>query len=64
MKQHTTPITGKIVVTQQSPSGIVAEVNGKTTFFQDRESLFRTAVLLAESSIRAEDAHPPPKKGP
>ena len=48
MKQQTQPITGRIVVTHQGPSGIVAKVNGKPTHFRDREDLFRTAVLLAE----------------
>ena len=48
MKQQTQPITGRIVVTHQGPSGIVAQVNGEVTHFQDREDLFRAAVLLAE----------------
>ena len=63
MKQQTQPITGRIVVTHQGPSGIVAKVNGKTTHFQDREDLFRAAVLLAERSVEAEKVHPPPVKG-
>ena len=42
------PITGRIVVTHQSPSGIVARVNGKVRRFRDREALFRAAALLAE----------------
>jgi hypothetical protein len=48
MKQHTEPITGRIVVTHQAPSGVVAKVNGKATLFRNREALFRAAVLLAE----------------
>ena len=63
MKQQHPPITGRIVVTHQGPSGIVAQVNGKPTHFLDREDLFRTAALLAESSVEAEKAHPPPAKG-
>jgi hypothetical protein len=45
---RTTPITGRIVVTHQGPSRIVARVNGKVRHFRDREALFRAAVLLAE----------------
>jgi len=63
MKQQTPPIIGRIVVTLQDPSGIVAEVNGKATLFQGREDLFRAAVLLAEKSVEAEKVHPPPVKG-
>ena len=63
MKQQTQPITGRIVVTHQGPAGIVAKVNGKTAHFQDREELFRAAVLLAERSAKAENVHPPPIKG-
>ena len=63
MKQQTQPITGRIVVTHQGPSGILAKVNGKSAFFQDREDLFRAAVLMAESSVEAETVHPPPIKG-
>jgi len=63
MKQQTQPITSRIVVTHQGPSGIVANVNGKTTMFQDREDLFRAAVLLAERSTKAQKVHPPPVKG-
>ena len=63
MKQETQPITGRIVVTHQGPSGIVAKVNGKATTFRDREDLFRTAVLLAERSAKAQKVHPPPVKG-
>ena len=48
MKQRIKPITGRIVVTHQGPSGIVAKVNGKTKLFRDRTALFRAAVLLAE----------------
>ena len=33
MKQQTQPITGRIVVTHQGPSGIVAKVNGKARLF-------------------------------
>jgi hypothetical protein len=63
MKQQPRPITGRIVVTHQGPSGIVARVNGKATMFQDREDLFRAAVLLAERSAKAKNPHPPPVKG-
>ena len=63
MPQQTQPITGRIVVTHQGPSGIVAKVNGKATTFRDREDLFRTAVLLAERSADAQKVHPPPVKG-
>ena len=63
MKQRTQGITGRIVVTHQGPSGIVATVNGKATMFQDREDLFRAAVLLAERSAEAQKVHPPPVKG-
>ena len=63
MKKQDQPITGRIVVTHQGPSGIVAEVNGKPAHFRDREDLFRAAVLLAESSVGAEKAHLPPVKG-
>ena len=63
MNQHNCPITGKIVVTHQGPSGIVAKVNGKATHFRDRADLFRAAVLLAERSVEAEIVHPPPAKG-
>ena len=63
MKQPTQPITGRIVVTHQGPSGIVAKVNGKATTFRDREDLFRAAVLLAERSAQANKAQPPPAKG-
>ena len=63
MKQETQPITGRIVVTHQGSSGIVAKVNGKATTFRDREDLFRAAVLLAEGSNDAQKAHPPPVKG-
>ena len=42
------PITGRIVVTHQGTSGIVAKVNGKARHFRDREALFRAAALLAE----------------
>ena len=45
---RTKPIIGRIVVTHQGPSGIVAKVNGKVRHFRDREALFRAAVLLAE----------------
>ena len=64
MEENTSHIIGMIVVADQSPSGIQATVNGKPAHFPDTESLFRTAVLLAEGSARAEDAHPPPEKGP
>ena len=63
MKQQSQPITDRIVVTHQGPSGIVAKVNGEVTLFQDREDLFRAAVQLAERSGEAEQAHPPPVKG-
>jgi hypothetical protein len=63
MKQNTTPIIGRIVVTQQSPAGIVATVNGKATLFRDRQDLFRAAVLLAETGAKARKVHPPPVKG-
>ena len=63
MKQQAQPIIGRIVVRHQSPSGIVAQVNGEATLFQDRENLFRAAVLLAERSAEAEEVHPPPVKG-
>ena len=63
MNRHTKPITGRIVVTRQGPSGIVAKVNGKARLFQDRKDLFRAAVLLAERSVKAEKVHPPPVKG-
>lgn len=63
MKQQPQPITGRIVVTHQGPSGIVATVNGKATTFRDREDLFRAAVLLAERSAKAQNVHPPPVKG-
>ena len=63
MKQQDQPIIGRIVVTHQGPSGIAAQVNGKPAHFQDREDLFRAAVLLAESSVEAEKVHPPPVKG-
>jgi hypothetical protein len=63
MKQQTQPITGRIVVTHQGPSGIVAKVNGQIMTFRDREDLFRAAVLLAERSTKAQKVHPPPVKG-
>jgi hypothetical protein len=63
MKQQTQRITGRIVVTHQGPSGIVAKVNGKVTTFRDREDLFRAAVLLAERSAMAKNMHPPPVEG-
>ena len=63
MPQQTQPMTGRIVVTHQGPSGIMAKVNGKATTFGDREELFRAAVLLAEGSADAQKAHPPPVKG-
>ena len=63
MKQQTQPITGRIVVTHQGPSGIVAQVNGQVTHFQDREDLFRAAALLVERSVKAEKVPPPPVKG-
>ena len=63
MKQQHPPITGRIVVTHQGPLGIVAQVNGEPAHFRDREDLFRAAVLLAESSVEVEEAHPPPAKG-
>jgi hypothetical protein len=63
MKQDNRPITGRIVVTHQGPSGIVAKVNGKAMTFQDREDLFRAAVLLAEGNADAQKVHPPPVKG-
>ena len=59
MKQQTQPITDRIVVTHQGPAGIVATVNGITTRFQNRDDLFRAAVLLAERSAKAEKANPP-----
>ena len=63
MKQQTQPITGRIVVTHQGPSGIVAKVNGKVTTFRDREDLFRAAVLLDKKSAMAKNMHPPPVEG-
>ena len=48
MNRRTIPIAGRIVVTHQSPSGIVAKVNGEAKLFRDRTALFRAAVLLAE----------------
>ena len=63
MNQQHPPITGRIVVTHQGPSGIVAQVNGTPVHFRDREDLFRAAVLMAESSIDAEKEHPSPSKG-
>jgi hypothetical protein len=57
MKQQTQPITGRIVVTHQGPSGIVAKVNGKATLFRDQEALFRAAVLLAERKVEHERDH-------
>ena len=63
MKQQHPPITGRIVVTHQGPSGIVAQVNGEPAHFRDREDLFRAAVLMAESSAEAEKVHPPPAEG-
>ena len=63
MKQQTQPITGRIVVTHQGPSGIVTKVNGMAALFRDRDALFRAAVLLAERNAKAEKVHPPPVKG-
>ena len=63
MEQQTEPVIGRIVVTHQGPSGIVAKVNGKTALFRDREALFHAAVLLTEGSAEAQKAHPPPAKG-
>ena len=63
MMQQTQPITGRIVVTHQGPRGIVAKVNGKIRLFQDREGLFRAAVLLAERCAGGARVHPPPVKG-
>ena len=63
MEQQTQPITGRIIVTHQDPSGIVAEVNGTAMRFQDREDLFRAAVMLAERGLKAEEVHPPPAEG-
>ena len=63
MKPQNQPITSRIVVTHQGPTGIVAQVNGKPTHFQDLEALFRAAVLLAERSAKDEKPHPPPDKG-
>jgi hypothetical protein len=57
MKQQSQPITDRIVVTHQGPSGIVAKVNGKATLFRDREALFRAAVLLAERKTEHERDH-------
>jgi hypothetical protein len=57
MTQQTLPITGRIVVTHQDPSGIVAKVNGKATVFPNREALFRAAVLLAEGKVEHERDH-------
>ena len=62
MTQQPRPITGRIVVTHQGPSGIVAKVNGQIMTFRDREDLFRAAVLLAEGGADAQKA-PPPVKG-
>ena len=63
MNRQTKTIIDRIVVTHQDPSGIVAEVNGEVTHFQDREDLFRAAVLLAERSVEGKRVHPPPVKG-
>ena len=63
MKQQTKPIIGRIVVTHESPLGIVAKVNGRARHFQDREDLFRAAVLLAERSVGGARVHPPPAEG-
>jgi hypothetical protein len=57
MTQQTQPITGRIIVTHQGPSGIVARVNGKATVFRNREALFRAAVLLAERNTEHERDH-------
>ena len=48
MNRRTKPITGRIIVIHQGPSGIVAKVDGKERLFRDRTALFRAAVLLAE----------------
>jgi hypothetical protein len=63
MKPQNQPITNRIIVTYQGPSGIVAKVNGKPTHFQNREDLFRAAVLLAERSAKDRKTHLPPDKG-
>jgi hypothetical protein len=63
MKPHSKPITAKIVVTDQSSAGIAARVNGQATHFRDRDALFRAAVLLAGTEIRAKRIHPPPIEG-
>ena len=63
MKQQPQTIIGRIVVTHQGPSGIVAKVNGKTTRFRNREELFRAAVVLAERSANTEKANPPSVEG-
>ena len=57
MKQHAKPIVGRIVVTHQGSSGIVAKVNGRATVFRNRKALFRTAALLAERKIEHERDH-------
>ena len=63
MKPQNQPITNRIVVTHQAPTGIVARVNGRLTHFQDREDLFRAAVLLAGRTPRDEKPQAPPDKG-
>ena len=59
MNRHTKPVTGRIVVTHQGPSGIVAKVNGKARLFHDRDALFRAAVLLAEGKPDHDRDHEP-----
>jgi hypothetical protein len=41
------PIIGTIVVTQQTPSHVVAQVDGQRRVFRDLTDLFRAAVHLA-----------------
>lgn len=60
------PIIGTIVVTQQTPSHVVAQVDGQRRVFRDLTDLFRAAVHLAgerpPGNCKPAGTHPRQKK--
>ena len=53
------PIVGTIVVTHETPRGILAEIDGQPQLFANRDALFRAAAELLDARLRDQQ-----EKGP
>jgi hypothetical protein len=53
------PIVGTIVVTHETPRGILAEIDGQPQRFANRTALFRAAAELLDARLRDQQ-----EKGP